>query len=175
MNRRLRNRVRDRLDPGNLTPWTIVHGARIAVLAIGAMVVHGCLDGAMSDGVAGHLALAMGVAVLIAAPQQRGADSLGAVAIWLTTCEFMAASRTGQFALWRWADTLAALALILIVTRVPHFRARARTNPWRSLAERDRASVRGGRGKAWRHRAGVDQVPAKLPDIAGATRRIGSG
>lgn len=162
MNSHLRSHVRNNLDPRGVTPGTIVHGARIAVLAIGAMAVHGYLGGGMNDDDARELALAMGVAVLMAAPRQRGAELLGAVAIWLTTCEFMAASRTGQFALWRWADVLAALALILIMTRVPHFRALARTNPWRSWRDRDRS-------------AESDQVPAALAVIEGRARRIGSG
>jgi hypothetical protein len=174
MNRRLHSHVRERLDPRGLTPGTIAHGAQIAVLAIGAMAVHGYLGGGLNDGDAGQLALAMGVAVLMAAPRQRGAELLGAVAIWLTTCEFMAASRTGQFALWRWAEALAALALILIMTHVPHFRALARANPWRSLRDRDRRHARGGPGAAWRHRAEGDHVPAALADIEGQARRIGS-
>lgn len=144
------------------------------MLAIGAIGVHGYLDGGMSDGDAGQLALAMGLAVLMAAPRQRGADLLGAVAIWLTTCEFLAASRTGQFALWRWTEMLAALALILMVARVQRLRALARTNRWRSLREGERRRVRGGPGAAWCHRSGSDPVPAALADIEGQARRIGS-
>jgi hypothetical protein len=136
MNRRLH--LRENCDPRGVTPGTIVHGARIAVLAIGVVATHGYLSGGLGSGDAGQIALALGLAVLLAAPHQRGAELLGAVAIWLTTCEFMAASHTGQFALWRWAVALAALALVLVITRVPRLRARARANPWRPLRENER-------------------------------------
>jgi len=138
MNRRLHDHVRVNLDPRGITPGTIVHGARIALLALGVAATHGYLQGGLGSDDAGQLALALGLAVLLAAPRQRGAELLGAVAIWLTTCEFMAASHTGQFALWRWAVALAALALVRVITRVPQLRARARANPWRPLRESDR-------------------------------------
>jgi hypothetical protein len=175
MNRRLLSRVTHRLDPRRLPAGTIVHGAQIAVLAIGALATHDYLGGGMGDSDAGRIALILGVAVLIAAPQQRGAELLGAVAIWLTTCEFMAASRTGQFALWRWVMGLAALALVLILTRVSHFRAQARANPWRRLGDGDWRRPRSGPGAAWRRRAragAADQVPPAQADIEGQARLL---
>jgi len=177
MNRRLYAAVMVNLDPRSLTPGTIVHGAQIAVLAIGAWAMQGYLGGGMDQGDASRIALALGIAVLVAAPRQRGAELLGAVAIWLTTCEFLSASRTGQFALWRWAVALATLAVVMILTRVPHFRAVARVNPWRRLGDRDRRRPARGPGAGWRHRArgnGADQIPPALADIEGQARLVGA-
>lgn len=168
MNHRLRAHVREHLDPRGLTPGTIVHAARIAVLAIGTWSLCIYNDGAMSAGDAAQLALVLGVAVLLAAPRQRGAMLLGTVAIWLTMGEFLAASRTGQFALWRWSTSLAALALIQVLSRVPQMRARARANPWRPIREFNRGSQTGGPGAAWRNPSAVERVPAALADIEGS-------
>jgi len=105
------------------------------MLAIGGWAMLGYFSGSLTDELAARVALALVITVLIAAPGHRGVHLLGAVAVWLTTCEFMAASRTGEFALWRWAVALATLALIMILTRLPQFRAAARANPWRELGD----------------------------------------
>lgn len=152
-----------------MTPRTLVHAARIAVAAIGAWSAAGYVQGELNASDAGQLALALGIAVLLAVPRQRAADLLGMVAIWLTLCEFMAASRTGHFALWRWAVVLAALATILIMARVPRVRAQARTNPWRSMREDDR---RDQPGAAWCSCCAVGQGSAALTNIEGRARRI---
>lgn len=124
-----------RINPRSLTAGTIVRGAQIALVAIGGWAMPGYFSGSITDEQAARVALALGIMVLVAAPRHRGVHLLGAVAIWLTTCEFLAASRTGEFALWRWAVALATLALIMILTRLPQFRAVARVNPWRQLGD----------------------------------------
>ncbi len=91
----------------------------------------GYFTGNLTEDQSARGALALGIVVLVAAPGHRGVHLLGAVAIWLTACEFLSASRTGDFALWRWAVALATLAVIMILTRLPEFRAGARANPWR--------------------------------------------
>jgi len=128
-------RFGNRLSPRNLTAGAIVRGAQIALLAIGGWAMLEYFSGGITDDLAARVAFALGITVMIAAPGHRGVHLLGAVAIWLTTCEFMAASRTGEFALWRWAVALATLALIMILTRLPQFRAAARANPWRELGD----------------------------------------
>jgi len=122
-----------RFDPRGLTAGTVVRIAQIALLAIGCWALPGYVSGSVTDEQAARGAMALGIFALIAAPRHRGAHLLGAVAIWLTTCEFMAATRTGEFALWRWAVALATLAVIMIMTRLPEFRAGARANPWRRM------------------------------------------
>lgn len=156
----------------DFTPEAIVHWARIAVLAIGVCAVHGYLGGAMTDRDASEIVLALGLAVLVAAPGQRRVELLGAVAIWVTTCEFMAASQTGQFALWRWGSALAALALTLIMMRVPRFRAAARANPWRPLSEYTQRSPASNTGAGWQERPGGNHT---LADRHNGVRRISAG
>ena len=124
-----------RFHPRNLTAGTIVRGAQVALLAVGGWAMCRYVSGSITDEQATRVALALGIMVLIAAPAHRGVHLLGAVAVWLTTCEFLAASRTGDFALWRWAVALATLAVIMILTRLPQFRAAARVNPWRQLGD----------------------------------------
>jgi len=124
-----------RIVPRSLTAGTIVRAAQIALLAIGGWAMLGYFSGSMTDERAARIALALGITVLVAAPRHRGVHLLGAVAVWLTMCEFLAASRTGEFALWRWAVALATLALVMILTRLPQFRAVARVNPWRQLGQ----------------------------------------
>ncbi|WP_156906141.1 hypothetical protein [Novosphingobium acidiphilum] len=136
MRRQDKTRARQNLDRWAITPGTLVLGARMAVPAIGALAAGSFLRGLLDETQAVQIALALGLLVLIAAPRQRGVELLGMVAIWMTVCEFLAASRTGHFALWRWAMVLASLALILMAIRVAQLRARARINPWRPLHER---------------------------------------
>lgn len=156
----------------DLTPQTLVHAARIAVLAIGAGAIHGYLGGALNDHDAGEIAVALGLAMLMAAPGQGRAELLGAVAIWLTTCEFIAASQTGHFALVRWGSALGALGLMLVVIRVGRFRALARANPWQALGGSRRAAPARGPGAGWQSRGGGAQAPAALADIEGRARRL---
>jgi hypothetical protein len=110
------------IGPHAWTPQAIVHVAQAAVLLIGAVMIDGYLTRSMNDADACRGALALGVALLLAAPR-RSSELLGAVAIWLTTAEFLVASRTGMFALWRWSETLASLAIILVLARLSYFRA----------------------------------------------------
>ena len=124
---------------GRPTAGTIVRIAQIALLAIGGWALSGYSSGSITEEQAARAALALGMVVLVAAPGHRGVPLLGAVAIWLTSCEFLAASRTGEFALWHWAVALATLALVMILTRLPEFRAGARANPWRRLGPDIRA------------------------------------
>lgn len=186
------------IGPHAWTPQAIVHVAQAAVLLIGAVMIDGYLTRSMNDADACRGALALGVALLLAAPRQRSSELLGAVAIWLTTAEFLVASRTGMFALWRWSETLASLAIILVLARLSYFRALARANPWRSFGDLDRrraapsrratfvATVDPGKsgkdwgaGKDWGHRgddveAPEGHTPPALADIEGRARPLGS-
>jgi hypothetical protein len=164
-----------RSSPVDLTPQTIVHAARIAVLAIGVGAIHGYLGGALNDHDAGEIAVALGLAMLVAAPCEGRGELLGAVAIWLTTCEFMAASQTGHFALQRWGSALGALGLMLVVIWVCRFRALARANPWQSLREPVQYGPAHGPGAAWQARGMRDQAPAALADIEGRARWVKAG
>jgi hypothetical protein len=163
MRHRLHPHVRQSRSLRGVTPGTLVQAARIAVPMIGAVAVWAYRQGPMGNDDAVRLALALGVAALLAAPHKRGAELLGAVAIWMTTCEFLAASHTGQFALWRWAMVLASLALIQIVTRLPHLRARARINPWRVLHDTDPRET---------DPRDTDQVWTRLAVIEGSARPV---
>jgi len=163
MPHRLPRAVYDRLDPPGLTPGMIVAAARWCVPVAAGWTIQVRLAGGVTTADAAQGALILGVAALLAAPRRRAAELLGMVAIWLTLGEFLAASRTGQFVLWRWAVALAALGLIVVFTRVQQVRALARANRWRPLREHVRA-----------HRAGGVQATAASIPIEGRARRIAS-
>jgi hypothetical protein len=76
--------------------------------------------------------------LLLAVPDQRSSELLGAAAIWMTVAEFMSANQSGAFELWRWAVSVSALALLMVPIKVQHARTLARTNPYRPFGELDR-------------------------------------
>lgn len=155
--------VHDHLDPAGLTPGMIVTAARWCVPVVAGWAIQVRLAGGATTADAAQGALMLGGAVLLAAPRRRTAELLGMVAIWLTIGEFLAASRTGQFVVWRWAVALAALGLIVVFMRVQHVRTLARANRWRPLRESARA-----------HRAGRVQAIVAPIAIEGRARRIAS-
>lgn len=83
-------------------------------------------------------AFVLAVCLLLAVPDQRGSELLGAAAIWMTTAEFMSASQSHHFDMWRWAVSVATLALVIVPLKVQYLRSLARSNPYRPLGELDR-------------------------------------
>lgn len=121
-----------------LTPGSLVRLARVTagLLLLGMMV--GYADNVLSTETVGMGAFGLGLLLLLAFPDQRASELLGAVAIWVTTAEFMSAAQTGTFQHWRWAVAIAALAVVVLPLRVEYLRRLARTAPDRTIGELDR-------------------------------------
>ncbi len=121
-----------------ITPGQVVGFARFGALFIAFALTAGYVTDRLTLELAGVGALFLATLTLLALPSQRSSELLGALAIWLTYAEFMAAIRSGQFDLWRWAVVLATLALVIVPIKVQHVRQLARSNPYRPIGETDR-------------------------------------
>lgn len=145
-----------------ITPGHVASFARIAALLIAFVLTAGYVTDRLSLEMAGGGAFFLAMFMLLALPGQRSSELLGALAIWLTYAEFMAAIQSGQFDLWRWAVVLAALSLVIVPIKVQHVRQLARTNPYRPIRELDRR-VWSSAGKG---AAPAPYVPAALAAIS---------
>ncbi len=121
-----------------LTPGHVARFARIGALLIAFALTAGYVTDRLTLEMAGVGSLFLAVLTLLALPNQRSSELLGALAIWLTYAEFMAAIQSGRFDLWRWAVVLATLSLVIVPIKVQHLRQLARSNPYRPMGELDR-------------------------------------
>lgn len=121
-----------------ITPGHIARFAKIGALLIAFALTAGYVTDRLTLEMAGVGSLFLAVLTLLALPSQRSSELLGALAIWLTYAEFMAAIQSGHFYLWRWAVVLATLSLVIVPIKVQHLRQLARSNPYRPLGELDR-------------------------------------
>lgn len=121
-----------------ITPGHVARFARIGALLIAFALTAGYVTDRLTLEMAGVGSLFLAVLMLLAFPNQRSSELLGALAIWLTYAEFMAAIQSGHFGLWRWAIVLATLSLVIVPIKVQHLRQLARSNPYRPLGELDR-------------------------------------
>jgi len=121
-----------------ITPGHVARFARIGALLIAFALMAGYVTDRLTLEMAGVGSLFLAVLTLLAFPNQRSSELLGALAIWLTYAEFMAAIQSGHFDLWRWAIVLATLSLVIVPIKVQHLRQLARSNPYRPLGELDR-------------------------------------
>jgi len=121
-----------------ITPGHVASFARIGALLIAFSMTVGYVTDQMTLELAGVGAFFLSVLTLLAFPSQRSSELLGALAIWLTYAEFMAAIQSGHFDLWRWALVLATLSLVIVPIKVQHLRQLARRNPYQPLGELDR-------------------------------------
>lgn len=121
-----------------ITPGHITRFARIGALMIAFALTAGYVTDRLTLELAGVGSLSLALLTLLAFPSQRSSELLGALAIWLTYAEFMAAIQSGLFDLWRWAIVLAALSLVIVPIKVQHLRQLARSNPYQPLGALDR-------------------------------------
>lgn len=121
-----------------LTSGSLVRAARVAAVLLIVALMVGYAENVLTVETAGMGGFGLAVLLLLAFPEQRASELLGAVAIWVTTAEFMSAAQTGTFQHWRWAVAVAALALVLVPLRVEYLRRLARTAPDRAIGELDR-------------------------------------
>lgn len=121
-----------------ITPGALVRLSRIFAVLVFLVMMAGYVDGYLTVEIAGLGSFALSLLLLLALPDQRASELLGAAAIWMTTAEFMSAAQTGHFDHWRWAVAVAALAVVRIPLRVQFLRQLARTEPDRLIGELDR-------------------------------------
>jgi hypothetical protein len=121
-----------------ITPGQVARCARIGALLIAFALTAGYVTDRLTLELAGVGALFLAMLTLLALPGQRSSELMGALAIWLTYAEFMAAIQSGQFNLWRWAVVLATLSLVIVPIKVQHLRQLARSNPYRPIGEQER-------------------------------------
>ncbi len=121
-----------------ITPGQVTRFARISALLIAFALTAGYVTDRLTLELAGVGALFLATLTLLALPGQRSSELLGALAIWLTYAEFMAAIQSGHFNLWRWGVVLATLSLVIVPIKVQHLRQLARNNPYRPIGEQDR-------------------------------------
>lgn len=148
-----------------ITPGQIARFAKIGALLIAFALTAGYVTDRLTLELAGVGAFFLATLTLLALPGQRSSELLGALAIWLTYAEFMAAVQSGQFNLWRWAVVLAALSLVIVPIKVQHLRQLARTNPYRAIGEQDRRIwPAAGQSAAPAPYRPAAQVPKMLPE-----------
>ncbi len=124
--------------PSRITPGQVSWCARIAGLLIAFAMTAGYVTDGLTAETAGIGGFFLSLALLVALPGQRSSELLGALAVWLTYAEFMAAAQSGHFDLWRWGVALATLSLVVVPLKVQHVRQLARTNPYQPIQELDR-------------------------------------
>jgi hypothetical protein len=127
------NLILSRITPGQVS-WY----AKIASLLIAFALTAGYVTDGLTVETAGIGGFFLSLTVLMALPRQRSSELLGALAVWLTYAEFMAAAQSGHFDLWRWGVALATLSLVVVPLKVQHVRQLARTNPYQPIRELDR-------------------------------------
>ncbi|WP_421848322.1 hypothetical protein [Novosphingobium sp.] len=140
-----------------ITPGHVTRFARIGALLIAFMLTSGYVTDRLTLELAGVGSFFLAVVTLLALPSQRSSELLGALAIWLTYAEFMAAIHSGHFDLWRWAVVLATLSLVIVPIKVQHLRQLARSNPYQPLGKLDR--------RAW-SAGGVAAAPVRYAPAA---------
>jgi hypothetical protein len=141
-----------------ITPGQVSYAAKVFALLIAFALTSGYVTDWLTIELAGIGAFFLAVGVLMAMPGQRSSELLGALAVWLTYAEFMAAIQSGHFNLWRWAVVLATLSLVIVPLKVQHLRQLARSNPYQPIKALDRRLWSG----AGRTAAPAPYVPAVL-------------
>jgi hypothetical protein len=132
-----------------ITPGQVSHTAKVFTLLVASVLAIGYVSSWLTLELAGIGAFFLATGLLLAFPGQRSSELLGALAVWLTYAEFMAAIQNGQFDLWRWAVVLATLSLVIVPLKVQHLRQLARSNAYQPISAQDRRSWSGtGRASA---------------------------
>ncbi|MCW1381365.1 hypothetical protein OLX02_00880 [Novosphingobium sp. KCTC 2891] len=126
------------------TPASLVRLARLLALLTTIVMMIGYAGNLLTIETAGMGAFGLSVLLLLAVPDQRASELLGAVAIWMTTAEFMSAAETGYFNHWRWAVAVATLALVTVPLKVQYLRLLARTVPDAPIGDLDRRAWSAG-------------------------------
>ena len=150
-----------------ITPGHVVRFAKIFALLVAFALTSGYVTASLTVETAGVGAFFLAVGLLLALPGQRSSELLGALAIWMSYAEFMSTIQCGHFALWRWAVSLATLALVVVPLKVQHLRQLARSNPYQSIFELDR--------RIWSAAGSKASPAAYVPAVLAAVRIDGAG
>ena len=121
-----------------ITPGQVSHTAKVFALLVAFALTAGYVTDWLTIELAGIGAFFLATGLLMAMPGQRSSELLGALAVWLTYAEFMAAIQSGHFNLWRWAVVLATLSLVIVPLKVQHLRQLARSNRYQPIKALDR-------------------------------------
>lgn len=155
-----------------LTPGHIVRLAKAVAMGTAMIMTAAYVTDRLTVETAGIASFCLALSLLLAVPDQRSSELLGAAAIWMTTAEFMSCSQSGHFDMWRWAVAVATLALVIVPLKVQYMRTLARTNPYCPVADQDRRAWSAGamplapatvaimRGEAPPHQMEVPQLEA---------------
>lgn len=128
----------------SLTPGHVVRAAKVLAMLTAMIMTATYVTDRLTVESAGIASFCLALFLLLAIPDHRSSELLGAAAIWMTTAEFMSAAQSGHFALWRWAVAVATLALVIVPLKVQYLRQLARSNPYRPIGELDRRSWSSG-------------------------------
>lgn len=127
-----------------LTPGHVVGIAKVVAMGMAMIMTAAYVTDRLTVESAGIASFCLALSLLLAVPDQRSSEVLGATAIWMTTAEFMACSQSGHFDMWRWAVAVATLALVIVPLKVQYLRGLARTNPYCPITEQDRRAWTAG-------------------------------
>jgi len=153
-----------------LAPVQLVRLGRALALAMATLMTAGYVTGWASAESTAIMAYVLGLLILLAVPDQPSSELLGAQAVWMSVAEFLAAAQSGQMQVWRWAVSVAALAVVLLSVKIQHWRSLARSHPYSPLRDLERraplasSAVLNGRVRPVRPRAGQ---PAGDGDASG--------
>lgn len=131
--------MRSPLD--KMTPGQIARVAVVVAVATAASLGYGYVSDKLTPTLGGLGGFVLSCSLLLAAPKQRAAELLGAVAVWMCFAEFLSTIQGGQFAMWRLAVSVATLGCVMSVIRVQHLRDLNRRAPNTPLADLDRRIV----------------------------------
>ncbi|NMN03563.1 hypothetical protein FHT17_001317 [Novosphingobium sp. SG916] len=153
-------------------PAQVVRFGRILALLTATAMTFGYVTGRATAESTAVMAYVLGLLILLSAPGQRSSELLGAQAVWMTVAEFLAAAQSGQMLLWRWAVSVAALAVVMVPLKIQHLRSLACRHPYSPLRDLERrapaasSAVLDGRARRVRPRPG--QTPeADADGVAG--------
>ena len=137
-------------------PAQLVRLGRILALFAATAMTAGYVTGLATPESTAVMAFLLGLLILLSAPDQRSSELLGAQAVWMTVAEFLAAAQSGQMLFWRWAVSIAALAVVIVPLKIQHLRSLARSHPYSPLRDLERrapaasSAVLNGRARAVR-------------------------
>ncbi len=127
-----------------LTPGHVVRLAKVFAMGTAMIMTAAYVTDRLTVETAGIASFCLALSLLLAVPDQRSSELLGAAAIWMTTAEFMSCSQSAHFDMWRWAVAIATLALVIVPLKVQYMRGLARTNPYAPIGAQDRRAWSAG-------------------------------
>jgi len=148
-----------------LTPGHVVRIAKVFAMGTAMIMTAAYVTDRLTVETAGIASFCLALSLLLAVPNQRSSELLGAAAIWMTTAEFMSCSQSAHFDMWRWAVAIATLALVILPLKVQYMRQLARTNPYATIADQDRRAWSAGAMPLAPSMVVIKRVEAPHPEL----------